>query len=465
MDRGNYGATAELIGRLTDPAQLTAMLRNPQYSGFTPVIIARLQEINHMRQAAQGAASAPPTIAQQALQQAQAPQAPQAPQAQQTMAKGGIVAFMHGGKVKRFADGGVTAAMRRYSPIVDPDFYTRVPSQYPEMEHRPVNKPTYSGLFTDPYQEELARGVALQTKLAAEARARAGAPEVQQGTTEPQTAPTEPAPVALPPLTSRDTGMSPSGLGIGALMSRSGGPRPDRRLEDYLTPMQKLMGENKDLAEARQEATAEKANALNTALMYGGLGMAQAAGERPQTGILGSLTSGATAGLTQYDKAAQARQQMLRDLGRQERAERLGLLQAAVGERGQDVRADRMDATQRMGLGLQAAQMKASYMQEQDIANLALSMANADRAKGIQRPFEEYKLAARQRFNAVSPAMQGAELRSEQQRKILEQKIYAAAENQKPGSGRYAVAQWQSTGVDPTGGSAQGGGNYYGSLE
>ena len=98
MSRSNFGATADAISQITDPNQLTAMLKNPQYAGFTSVIIARIAEIQRTRQSADAKQPQAPSVAQQVLSGEQVQ-----PQA---MAKGGIVAFRDGGQVRGFADGG-----------------------------------------------------------------------------------------------------------------------------------------------------------------------------------------------------------------------------------------------------------------------------------------------------------------------------------------------------------------------
>jgi len=420
MDRSSYGATAEMIGRITDPAQLTAMLRNPQHAGYTNVIIARLQEINHMRQAAQGAAPQPPTIAQQALQNAQQSAQPQG------MARGGIVAFKDGGRVKRFADGGRMVKNEYDAGWSDWDQMSAgEKARLLQRAKNPTPATTgleslySSGFGSEAATPSLAQQLGprlLSTGFAAERAPAMDQPAYDGSQAAPaadtysgpdadrsaniaalqQTAPTAP----LAPVSQEDLGLPSMGGGISSLFARSGGPRPSRKLADYTDEMSQVLGPNQDLAEARAGLAAQKQNAINNALMYAGLGMARAAGDRPQTGLLGSLATGATEGLTSYDKQAQERQQMLRDLGRQERAERMGILSAGVSERGQDVRADRQEQLQRMGLGLQAQALKAPALLEQAIRKRAVDLANADRAQGVQRPLSDYHLQAWQEYNS-----------------------------------------------------------------
>lgn len=558
MDRSSYGATAEMIGRITDPAQLTAMMRNPQYAGFTNVIVARLQEINHMRQAAQGAAPQPPTVAQQALQNAQ-----QSMQPQQAMARGGIIAFKGGGKVKNLeqytyqqseyvpetphsvskelrmppppvgpalirdavrggdapptayspyydassaadepvqqkARGGIVAfkdggKIKRFAKGGDTD-NTRDPyaegwksigggakklgaaaldiGQLPAVALRRaynvgVGLPNALGAdlpYVDPgsatpYYDRYVRGAQAATSPTYGVDAMSGAaPTVLPPGAQPSAAPATPEP--LPPVSQQDLGLPSMGGGISSLLASSGGARPDRKLSDYTDEMSQVLGPNKDLAEARANIAAQKANALNNALMYAGLGMARSASTTPQQGILGNLAAGATEGLTSFDKQEQERQQMLRDLGRQERSERMGILSAGVNERGQDVRADRQMQLQRMGLGLQAQALKAPALLEQAIRQRAVDLANADRAQGVQRPLSDYHLQAWQEYNSQLGV---AGMRADTQRAAQRAAYITKMQQMNPSLSAQYLGQQFDAGVAGAGGGATG--TNYGSLE
>lgn len=436
MDRSNYGNTAGLIGHITDPAQLTAMLKNPQYAGFTNVIIARLTEINRMRQAAQGATPQPPTIAEQAIQGAQQPQQPP----QQGMARGGIVAFKHGGKVRKFAEGGKTdedpyaegwgnvgknlKQMGRYTAegakklgSVALDI-----GQLPAVALRrgynaAVGLPNAMGAdipYVDrgsltPYYDRYARSDSPVTAYEGGKDSGAyGGPDDDRSANiqaVQQTAPQQPE-IPFAPYKDTSTGNS----GIAKLMASAGSRGKERGFEAYADPVQKWLGEDKDAAEARADAKADKANALNHAMMYGGLGMARAAGEHPQTGFLGSMATGATEGLSSYDKAALERQRELRELGKQERGERLGIGALAVKERGDDLRADRLTRAQMAmaGMGQKEFQEKAQHIKE-----LAAALKQQDyQNKQPIKPDAEYHVAATARYAGVTPQMQAAELRA-----------------------------------------------------
>lgn len=560
MDRSSFGATAEMIGRITDPNQLTAMLRNPQYAGYTNVIIARIQEINHMRQAAQGAAPQPPTVAQQALQNAQ-----QSMQPQQSMARGGVIAFKGGGKVKNLEQytyqqseyvpetpHEVTKELRMPPPPVGPALIrdavrggTAAPTDYSpyydasSTADEPVQQKARGGIVAfkdggkvkrfakggqadsseDPYAggwkaigggaKKLGAaaldigqlpgvavrrlynvGVGLPNALGADLsyvdpgsatpyydRYVRGAQATQSPTygvdamtgaapyvAPPGAQPAEPvAPAALPPVSQQDLGLPSMGGGISALLASRGGPRPSRKLTDYTGEMEQVLGPNKDLAEARANIAAQKANALNNALMYAGLGMARSASTSPQQGILGNLATGATEGLTSFDQQEQQRQQMLRDLGRQERAERMGILSAGVNERGQDVRADQQMQLQRMGLGLQAQALKAPALLEQAIRQRAVDLANADRAQGIQRPLSDYHLQAWQEYNSQLGV---ASMRGDVQRAAQRSAYITKMQQMNPSLSAAYLGQQFDAGLAGAGAGVGGStGQNYGTLE
>lgn len=518
MNRSNYGATSEIISQITDAQQLTAMLKNPQYAGFTNIIIARLTEIKRLQGAAQGAAPAAPTVAQQAVQPQQQPQ-PQ-PQA---MARGGIVAFKDGGKVKKdeakrldgykykqdeyaplqpkeisreinlaepkgpdisditadrppvgirgFAGGSAGEAIRAMQRYGSPEeeyseepVYGRssgpVSAEHQGMEHG-VSGPRWQNPFRmrDAYQANLDAAVAAsragagRTKALSNTAANTLAPGAAPGQKDTPLPP-------LSPVAERDFGYPSMGGVASFSMRNSGGDRPARPLAGYMSELRDAMGPNTSAEEARAELKQQKKGALGNALMYAGLGMARGASTHPQHGILGNLATGATEGLTSYDKQEQERQQQLRDLGKIERAERLGLVNAGVTERGQDVRADRQENLQRMGLGLQAQSLKGPALLEAAIRKRAVDLANQARAVGVQKPYSEYHLQATREY---SSPLGIASMRADTARQTQATQVFNNAEKVQPGSGRRAVQMWEAQGAPMDGGG--GAGKNYGALE
>jgi len=388
MNRGDYGRTAEIISQITDPAQLQAMMRNQQYAGFTPVIIARLTEINRTRQAAQAQQPQAPTVAQQAMSGVP-------PQQQQGFARGGIIAFRHGGKVKRYAKGGE----------VEKDPYT-IGDVFYEASIAPLAagaKELYNKYMSRPWQETPERPEATPTAVVPPT----AAPEIPQ----PEAGPTPLPPLA--PLSDRDLGLPSLGGGY-SFSTRTAGGRPGRPLSAYTEELDKYIGPNTAAAEERANLAENKRQALGNALMYAGLGMARSASERPHYGFLGNLAYGGTEGLTTYDKQEAERQRQLRDLGRLERQERTSKGLMAIQERGQDIRADQQAALARQGMGLQAAALREPALREQAIRRRALDLANADRKMGIAKDPSYYHLQATREYNALMPAVQAANVGAEQ---------------------------------------------------
>lgn len=373
MSRSDFGAKAEIISRLTDPQQLTAMLKNPQYAGFTSVIIARLTEINQMKQGAQGQQPQAPTVAQQAVQ-GQAPQPQAAPQPPPGMSRGGIVAFKQGGEVRKFGEGGApenpaarrrAELLRRAQDIIPNPM--RAVADVAGIKLKPVEvrrtqvAPENLGIMrvdnSQPVEDPRTR---LQSAPPTDQQKQAG--DTRTG-----------LPLSQQQLFGKDTsgisGTTSSGIKAGT---------PGEELSKYYSGITNLLGPNRELESQRAELQKDKADNINFALMHAGLGMAQAGAEHPTHGFLGNLATGAGEGLGSFEKSAATRQAGERELGRLDRAERLGLAGLAVNERGQDVRALRNEALQRQQLSLQSQMYKQPYIDHQMTMALATELANAD---------------------------------------------------------------------------------------
>lgn len=417
-DRSNFGSTADIISQITDAGQLQAMLKNPQYAGFTAVIIARLTEINRMRQGAQGGQPPQPSVAQQAMT-GQAPP-------QQAMARGGIVAFKAGGAVKKmdefkqeeysptrgFANGGdvssAVRAMQRYAPDegLDEEGFATPPAAPLGMEHRAFQPAFSLPSYRDPYQVRLERAVAAS-------RAAAGAPRAT-----PPTSMEAPAAAALPAAPTRQYSERdieralPAMVGGERYSTRIGGTG-DRAagIKQYLQEAREAYGANPEYEDARKDIAADRKNALNMAMIQAGLGMAQGASERPGQGILGNIAEGARAGLGTYAAQQKEAGAAQRELMRSKRAEDWNIAQTALGARRGDIQEARQDA--RMAASLSAG-FKPAQIQEMNITRLARALMKKDIAdkQPLQDP-EMYRLMATQQYAGVTPAMQAAQLRSE----------------------------------------------------
>lgn len=437
MNRNDYGQKAEIIGQLTDVNQLMGLLRNPQYAGFTNVIIARLTELNKARQAPQAQQPPTPTVAQQAV-------SGQAPPDQPAMAAGGIVAFKHGGEVRKFAKGGKPSLTERAARWLGMEPRDEEPDQPAEAAPTDGTPDAYKqgwntvGQYLGSGARKLgsaAGDVLLAMPAAAVQRATnvgigginalganipymqesspyafseddandAGGPPPTLAMPAPKNAaPTQdlpPASSAYKPVTAKDLGL-PS-LDASALYAaqRAGagtGLQGDE-FKKYYEAIRGMAGDNPDADAQRAEIAKNKKNAVNYALMHAGLGMAQAASEHPTQGFIGNLASGAGAGLGSYEKTETEQNAAQRELARLDRQEKLGIAGLAVNERGQDARMARQEAMARAGI---AAQLKGPALQEAAIRQYAVDAANQDRAKGIVQPMSYYHQKAWEAYNS-----------------------------------------------------------------
>jgi hypothetical protein len=381
------------------------MLRNPQYSGYTNIIIARLNEIKQMQAGAQAQQQQPPTVAQQvaAPQQQPAQQQP-APQA---MASGGIVAFKHGGKVRKFAEGGGTLGYTTNTRLAgiaedDPDLYA-VPavSAHPEMEH-PVSR-VRSGnplSMVDPYQQELAAAIEASKRKPTGIKAVAKAGDAGKDKTD---APKE-KPKTAKEITS-EIGQFPSySVSAGVRASNPVGGVGDE--EAAYRRITALMNGGDDVTKIDRGEIGRQANqAPWMGLMRAGLGMASEAGKHPWEGILGNLATGAGEGLTDYTKQSDAAHAQNLALSQEQRRQNQGIATLAVQERGQDARLARQ---------LAAANMQASNALKPGMIPYQMAEAaakrkyTADAKAGTTggRPYDDYLHDEVVRF---VPAMYGSD--------------------------------------------------------
>lgn len=403
MDRSSYGSTAELISKITDPNQLQQMLKNPQYAGFTGVIIARLTEINRMHQAQQAQQPPAPTVAQQAL-------AGQPPQAQQAMAKGGIVSFKHGGKVRKFDKGGslghyTYAALAPDEVAEDPE----APTNHAGMEHSTATSSRYPN--------------SLEIALAADKKHRSDAMAIMQANAKRQASLTPaganaPTPVAAAPQpdaqpkdttppNQKDFAVDASG-GIGGGYSARNRGADLSGVHSVAQNIADLRGDagNEDAANLKSDRAAILENQRqnpNMALMAAGLNMAHDASVNPHSGFLGNAAAGGISGLGYYTQQGDQQANQLRDLNKVSRQENQAVRTAAVQEHGQDVRAASMNAAQAM---YAKAMLSKGALDEQDIRNYAMARAQEDAARGIHKPPAMYIMEAKKYANSISSGMQ-----------------------------------------------------------
>jgi len=366
MNRSNFGNTAELIARVNDVGQLTNMMRDPRYAGFTSIIIARITEIKHERDAAQAMQPQQPSVAQQALTPAQP-----APTPMQGMASGGIVAFRDGGQIRGFASGSTVTDPNPTVPEGFTRFYnpnTKIWMTVPEgtSTTRIVEAPRVTGVDeaiaakAAAHRQELQRQAAANNVLAGGVRA---APAT------PASVPQASQPADLPPTEALAEPYSPAsgtvGSGLGSLRVSSGSRNTPTLNADEAMAKIKKYGANPEqdtadkveLAAERKSYQDQKDNALNMAAIRAGLGMM--AGTSPNA--LQNIGQGGVEGLGQYTQDVGTANAGIRALGREERMDRtadkrlsqqayLGILQDQAREYGADRRAAMM-ASQGMRQG------------------------------------------------------------------------------------------------------------------
>ena len=398
MNQNTFGATAAAISKITDPAQLQGMLRNPSYAGYTGVIIARIQEINRMHQAQQAMQPPAPTVAQQALQG-------QPPPSQQAMAKGGIVAFRHGGHVKKFAKGG---ALGQYTSTYFGQDDTQ--TGHPEMEHKAKPERMANPFnMVDPYQAKLDAAVAAQQALA-NRQPVAPAVVTPAGSTAPVNVVT-PTPTAQPQdlgpaINPRDYGVDANGnLMLGGSSRISAGvPGGIKSIAEYKRELQTGNEDTANLASDRQAILDAQRQNLHMAMIAAGLNMARDASVNPRAGFLGNLAAGGVSGLGYYTQQGDQQAAQLRDLNKIARQENQALNIAAVRERGEDVRAAQNASAQ---TAMAKAYANKGFLDEQDIRGYAQYLAGQDRAAGkpVQAP-AYYIMQAKEHANGISSGMQ-----------------------------------------------------------
>jgi len=389
MGRMDFGNTAELIGQVTDVNQLQQMLKNPQYAGFTSVIIARLTEINRMQQAEAGAQPEAPTVAQQAMQGQVQPE-------QQAMAKGGIVAFRHGGAVRGFAGGGNTE--REIEKAAARIEGTKSPLLKAVHGAAGVVNIGLGGVadIVDPYARSLRYGVTgtPYNESFDSAEPTAGVP-VQQSV-EP--AAVQEAPKGLPalaPMAEQDLGLASIGGGGGYRSSNGGGKGP-KTLTEYYNERKALYDAEKPKPKTKEEL-AREANMLRLRRQEQAWNaMGQSANKNPHLGILGHGIEGSTASTAFNEKQLADADAEAKAQAKMDQQDRKALLESSDREYGADARAARMTDAQ---YASSAAMLKEPAMREQAIRKRALDLANADRAKGIQHPLSAYHLQAWTEYN------------------------------------------------------------------
>lgn len=414
MHPSEYGKTAEIIGQLTDPQQLTQMMRNPQYAGFTNIIVARLQEINRMRGAAQGAQPQQPPVAQQAVQ---------------GMSRGGIVSFRHGGKVQKYARGhevvrGIDrgdASQSLWNMIAPSAEQKAHPWGVPSTAASAVNP---AANLSDQEQQDIWSGANHNYPVDKSQYAYGAPGDVPTVIHDPNSPfgagdyawakanginigePT-PKPISqLPPLAAREIPQINTG-GIGILSNQGGGDYPTTSFQEYADQINAFAGKDENDIKAREELDTQKKRSPWMNVMMGGLTMAEQGASNPRAGILGNFATGAKTGLEGYGKDRDAMATRQDALNKASRAERMGIAGLAVTETGQDKRLQAQLAMQKLQLRIGQKPFQAL---EEKMQRYAIDRANADRDKGIKKPFSDYELDA---FHQFSSQIYGADMRSE----------------------------------------------------
>lgn len=460
MDRTTFGSTAEAIGKIVDPAQLQQMLKNPQYAGFTGVIISRLREITQMRQAAQAQQPAAPSVAQQAVA------------GQQGMAAGGIISFRQGGRVRKYASGGDTRLGKYTKQYLTP---AEAPAYGEFGEHAGMTHYTPTAFeidnpfnMIDPYQAQLAAAVKERERALALSRSRGIAPPVQDTPIEEKGAAAQQPPERLEkftPLSAPDTGIG-GAVALGG-RKRAGLPGLDESSDAIYNRIYSRIGNNPDADEERAALKKDDARNPHMAMIRAGLGMAQSASTNPHHGILGNFAAGAGEGLTDYTRGREGYKKQLAELAKVSRQERLGASSQAEQEYASNMRArvseEGQNARARLLSGAQNKQW--SYEETQAVARANELMQRDIKLHGkLLKPKLEYLDEGRRMFvSGIRNADLAAETRAATAIQAAETKIYNDAEKMQPGSGAYALQAFRAQqGMGATG---AGGGPNYGSME
>lgn len=441
MDRTGFGSTANIIGQITNPNQLQQMLKNPQYAGFTAVIIARLTELNHLRQAGQGAQPPQPTVAQQAMQGM-----PEQPM--QGMARGGIIAFKHGGEVKGYAKGdqvafnddwgipgtatdqaegttglsvsepkgkGKSRGVRPYFPSgpyaetpIDPDLL-----YVPGSPYTVPNVPSTQVPIGSEPQKLMASAMPPGipgVKLMQSVKQPTQDWEGFLGSRVPSETPN---PAVPPPLAAQGPiGAVPSRLPLADgynAPGHEGTTHTDvtpRSISDLMSELRTAAGNNEYSEMLKKRIAQQEGLTGPMGMVRFGLGMADRATTHPQGGLLGAATAGGIGALQGYTTEQESQQKALENLAATQRGEDVGILKTAVGEYGANTRAriaaDQLaahmkhyEAAMKAGQSGQAMkEMSAAHnVAQQATALAAKTYKDTQQANGDQHPATQKALA------------------------------------------------------------------------
>lgn len=382
-NRTSYGATANTISQLADPNQLQAMLRDPQYAGYSNVIIARLANLQQLHTAGQSTAPAQPPVAQQVAQGGISAAAPAPAAAPAAYARGGIVAFRQGGKVRKFATGGIAGSATGATeppgvngasvwgtPTPDAPVDPSLPtiSQWVQQRNAVIDagKIVSNGAIGAPTTQE-----GLDAAIAAKTPTAPIAPVTPAGITAAGATPSGRTPAqiqadmatikSLNDAASADSGPNTSssssgrvrvsgtgGAGITALPAYTPPPaltlQPVASVADMYQANQAVLGpdvgaqKTQGLLDKAQESNAlQSARAPWMAVMNLGAGIMQQGAANPRGGFLGALGAAATPALAGYQQQQdQSDAQGIRllgaqaTLGAQARAEQVSGVNAAL---------------------------------------------------------------------------------------------------------------------------------------
>ena len=321
------------------------------------------------------------------------------------MAKGGIVAFKHGGKVRKFANGGLPDDTDPYTgeSVSGRQYLANLHANPPPTPLTPAqikaqNDANWAQVTSDP---KVAAIIAQHTKgpkppasgvASLPVAAAPGSVSMPAGWKNP------------PPLTPSDMLSVGYGSGNGG---RNTVDKPQAFAELYGQAQKAINGDPNDkdsqayaTAQDRKISAGNRSMALPLALMTLGTGMMGEAGRHPNNGLLGNLGDAAAPAIQAYTK--QADQADAQDLAltqeQRKQNQAIGIMstQEAAAQQRANASANRAEQHDRM---LMAMQNKPWMMNENNIRALSASLAKQD---NYQKPQQEYDLLARQKYTAAN---------------------------------------------------------------
>lgn len=393
MDRTDYGAIVKDIGAIFDMSKLSSLLGNPRYAGFTKVIEDQIAEVRK---------------GQQIASQQQGPQP--------AMARGGIIAFKHGGAVRKFATG--TSADNPITPGYDPSrLYGSGPVD-PTSLYGPssmisgpdIDNPDAIGPY-DPsrsyplsFEERIARTAAppasfspsapnIGVSLAPRQDSSTGT-NVKKKKAEGKKSKEEDK--DNPGVDIKYKGLPTVGGALSADIANKGSSMED--IDTLYKQFKRLIGSDSGAAERKKRLDTADRQALSRAGIAAGLRTIVEAAQHPTQGTAANIATGGISALEDYDKAAAERATQRQALENREYDTNYNLAGLSIQEQRAQARANTSNALMREQI---RSQNNPALIREQSIHNLAISrmqQAGVSQADA-RKKYPEYHLLATQDYS------------------------------------------------------------------